>query len=85
MLGGYHNSDGTSKLVNQNITISFAAVSEEPVVRLVALTGLEFTNSTVDGSDHQVANTTFSIADASVYADAKIEVKAADGVRLCNT
>ena len=78
--------DGTSTAsANQNITISFAAVSEEPVVSIGGdLTGLEFTNSTVDGSDHQVAlnNVTFSIADAGAVAsaDAKIEVKAADGV-----
>ena len=40
--------------------------------------------SSVDGSDHQVAlnNVTFSIADAGAVAsaDAKIEVKARDGV-----
>ena len=69
----------------RTITISFAAVSEEPVVSIGGdLTGLEFTNSSVDGSDHQVAlsNVTFSIADAGAVAsaDAKIEVKAPDGV-----
>ena len=69
---------------SSNLAPITGTVSEDPVDITGDLTGLEFTNSTVDGSDHQVAlnNVTFSIADAGAVAsaDAKIEVKAADGV-----
>ena len=77
--------DTSTASAKDTIIFQFGPVSEEPVVSIDGdLTGLEFTNSTVDGSDHQVAlnNVTFSIADAGavVSAKAQIIVKAADGV-----
>ena len=82
-----HVMEPVRLLKSEHNYFNFAPVSEEPVVSIGGdLTGLEFTNSNVDGSDHQVAlsNVTFSIADAGAVAsaDAKIEVKAADGVVL---